>query len=475
MKSKIWLNRNLLMAIASIFLLVFACKHDPFPRPIDPGPQWPAGTTPIPATTQRVGDPTNGKDYLLNGDYVASGIPFAIYKTVFGNDPNNYLGRTGDNATIAPEYTALDAPNGVRVVAPNCMQCHAQKLMGNYVLGLGNSTGDYTTDGSAVIGGVDAAVNLFYGNPSPEWTAYAPFRRGILASGPHLLTEVVGANPADKLAVILSAHRDPVDLSWISTPVFEIPAEVIPADVPAWWLLKKKNAMFYAGVGRGDFGRFLMASSLLTMEDSAEARVIDNHFADVLAYIKTLEPPTYPDPIDQVLVAEGEKVFEQHCAACHGTYGPEGEYPNLLVDLATIGTDSLLSARNFSAHTFQDWYNNGWFGEGTQKGEVVAEGGYIAPPLDGVWATAPYLHNGSVPTLAALLNSPTRPTYWRRSFSTDAYDLDKVGWVYTEESTKTDKQTYDTTLPGYENGGHLFGDVLSDAERDALIAYVKGL
>ena len=35
--------------------------------------------------------------------------------------------------------------------------------------------------------------------------------------------------------------------------------------------------------------------------------------------------------------------------------------------------------------------------------------GYQAPPLDGIWATAPYLHNGSVPTLAALLKSSTRP------------------------------------------------------------------
>ena len=40
--------------------------------------------------------------------------------------------------------------------------------------------------------------------------------------------------------------------------------------------------------------------------------------------------------------------------------------------------------------------------------------GYTAPPLDGIWATGPFLHNGSVPNLALVLDSTRRPTYWRR-------------------------------------------------------------
>jgi hypothetical protein len=49
----------------------------------------------------------------------------------------------------------------------------------------------------------------------------------------------------------------------------------------------------------------------------------------------------------------------------------------------------------------------------TAAADARAGLGYVAPPLDGVWATAPYLHNGSVPTLAALLDTRNRPTYWR--------------------------------------------------------------
>jgi len=52
--------------------------------------------------------------------------------------------------------------------------------------------------------------------------------------------------------------------------------------------------------------------------------------------------------------------------------------------------------------------------------EKIAEGGYIAPPLDVIWATAPYLHNGFVPTLSGVLNSKDRQKYWSRTFD-DAY------------------------------------------------------
>ena len=49
------------------------------------------------------------------------------------------------------------------------------------------------------------------------------------------------------------------------------------------------------------------------------------------------------------------------------------------------------------------------------------------PPLDGVWATAPYLHNGSVPTLEAVLKSSDRPALWQRKLreagNVKGYDL----------------------------------------------------
>ena len=74
------------------------------------------------------------------------------------------------------------------------------------------------------------------------------------------------------LAALLVSHRDPQTLQWSDKNLLPLPNEIIPTDVPAWWLLKKKNAMFYNGFGRGDFGRFLMASNLLTVTDTLRSK-----------------------------------------------------------------------------------------------------------------------------------------------------------------------------------------------------------
>jgi len=84
-----------------------------------------------------------------------------------------------------------------------------------------------------------------------------------------------------------------------------------------------------------------------------------------------------------------------------------------------------------------------------------------------------------------VLNSRTRPRVYTRSFRTDAasYDTTKVGWkVETLEtgpghgaSGFQRRKVYDTTLPGRGNGGHTFGDDLSDDERSAVIEYLKTL
>ena len=474
MKSKLLLFITFLFVTLTIFS---TCKKettedDMIEEPVD---ELPPGTKTLPAYEQRTGDPQMGYDYLINGDYVSSGIPYNVFITAYGEDDANELNRTGDNAVINYGYTAVDAPNGVRVVAPQCLQCHAGKINGEFMVGLGNTASNYMEDQSEILPLADAAVQFLYGSDSPEWEAYEPFSTAVAATGPRLIVENKGPNPADKIAAVLAAHRDPISLEWQETPAVPIPDEVVPTDVPPWWVLKKKNVMFYAGIGRGDFSRIMMASSLLTMKDSTKAREVDSHFGDVLAYINSLEAPAYPFDVDQALVAEGEALFKTHCADCHGTYGANETYPNLLVEIDVIQTDRTLSdvyqSEQFTY--FRDWINEGWFGQGPYAAEILAEGGYVAPPLDGIWATPPYLHNGSVPTLDDLLNSSQRPTYWSRTFQSTDYDQEKVGWNYTAESEKVDENTYDTTIPGYRNTGHAFGDVLNDEQRKALIEYLK--
>ena len=183
----------------------------------------------------------------------------------------------------------------------------------------------------------------------------------------------------------------------------------------------------------------------------------------------------YPGPVNKALAAQGKEIFNVTCRKCHGDYEEGGQYPNLLIPESIIQTDSLLFKSNYQNPQFVDWFNKSWYATTDHPARLQSYNGYIAPPLDGVWATAPYLHNGSVPTLEALLNSAERPTYWQRDLKHPQYDYNNVGWQYTTKAAPGSKKVYNTTLPGYGNYGHTFGDALNADARKALIEYLKTL
>lgn len=436
-------------------------------------------TSPIPSSLQRDGDASVGKDYLFSGSYMSSGVPYAAYILARGENNSNELNRTGDNAVLPYDYTAITTDNGVRVVAPNCLSCHSAKINNEYVIGLGSHDSDFTTNRAIEVQTLNLAIPLYYGENSAEWDAYDQFRKSITAIGSKTITKSRGVNTANKIAEVLVSHRDKNTLEWRDEPYIVLPDKVIPTDVPAWWLLKKKNAIFYNAMGRLDFCKSFIGASMLTLVSVTKAEEIDDKMTDVLAYIETLEAPEYPYSINTTLANEGKGLFDNTCATCHGTYGENASYPNLLVSLESIETDPELS-NHYTETTenstyFFNWFNTGWFGTNTNPIRFVAEGGYIAPPLDGVWATAPYLHNASVPTLADMLDSTNRPEFWSRTFDNTDYNSDKVGWNYTVETEQKDKNTYNTNHVGYGNQGHRFGDAFTVQERNAVLEYLKTL
>jgi hypothetical protein len=96
---------------------------------------------------------------------------------------------------------------------------------------------------------------------------------------------------------------------------------------------------------------------------------------------------------------------------------------------------------------------------------------YKARPLNGIWATAPYLHNGSVPTLYDLLNPPNqRPSTFY--VGRQQFDPKKVG-IGTAEVPGAFR--FDTSLQGNWNNGHEYGTSLSGKEKDALLEFLKTL
>src|SRR5262249_22188875 len=259
-------------------------------------------------------------------------------------------------------------------------------------------------------------------------------------------------------------------------------------DAPAWWLLHKKKTMYHTGGGDARSVRSLMQFMLSPLNAPAVFDREEATFRDVQAYLLSLRPPKYPFPVDRDLAGRGEKLFVANCARCHGTYGEKWTYPNRIVPIDEIGTDRARFdgiSKEFGAYYNRSWFAKekpGWFADG-YKGQFTA--GYQAPPLDGVWATAPYFHNGSAPTVYHVLNSKARPKVFTRSYRTgkEDYDAEKLGWKITVLEKPADpklpaverRKVYDTTQPGRGNGGHTFGDKLSEEQRRAVIEYLKTL
>jgi hypothetical protein len=259
------------------------------------------------------------------------------------------------------------------------------------------------------------------------------------------------------------------------------------SDPPAWWLLKKKKTRDWTGPMDVRSSRIDMVNLLTPLNSGEYIKKQEAAFADIEAYLRTIEAPKYPFPIDAKLAARGQELFVDTCARCHGTYGAGGKYPNKIVPFETIGTDRTLADSN-SAKVL-GFLNHSWFGQEPGPDgkplQFTAPSGYQAPPLDGVWATAPYFHNGSAPTIHHVLNSADRPRIYTRSYRTDPEDYDpiKLGWKITvldqppdpKQSGFERRKVYDTTQPGRGNGGHTFGDKFTVEERTAVIEYLKTL
>ncbi|MBX7101319.1 MAG: c-type cytochrome [Myxococcaceae bacterium] len=446
-----------------------------------PAPSGTATTLAVAAEAQREGDAAKGYDALVNGEYVTCGIPESLFAKTIGEAPENLRlpGRTGRNEKLRYDYTAITAANGAKLVSVNCLTCHAAVRDGKVVVGLGESQSDYTTD----LAPFAEAAGQLVSDPAEkaEWRRWAD---RVVTVQPYILADTMGVNVADNLAPILFSHRDQKTLSWSARPLLDPPpTQVVPVDVPPWWNLKKKNSMFHTALGRGDQSRIMMSAALLCTDELAQAKAIDQSFPDVRAYLLSLKPPAYPYPLDAALVATGHQVFDQTCARCHGTYGEGGSYPNLVVVTEEVGTDPTLALATSAAsptRRFNDWFNGSFYGE---RARLVTTVGYVAPPLDGLWATAPYFHNGSVPTVADVLDSTHRPAFWTRDFTTYDFDRDRLGFRFTDvghgKSDESDaskrRAIYDTTRPGYGNHGHTYGDALSPAEKAALLEYLKTL
>ena len=344
----------------------------------------------------------------------------------------------------------------------NCLICHGGKVAGRVIPGLGNSHFAFQTLVQDVIRSRTAQGRKL----TPE-----EFRQLATPLG-----RTNGTTNAQTFSVALVALRD-ADMNF--HPNRPLPKLThYDLDAPPLWNTKKKTRLYIDGyVGKS--ARVIMQFVLIPKNDAETIKGWESDFRDVLAWIESLEAPDYPWEIDAALAAQGEALFVQHCAECHGTYGPDGEYPEKTVPIDEVGTDATRLRGMPRSH--RRFFANSWFSDGGRLEVIEDPEGYVAPPLDGIWASAPYFHNGSVPTLWHVMHADQRPTVWRRT--EDGYDRQRVGLeVETFDELPAsvrradEKRTYfDTRLPGKSAAGHTFPEALSEDEKRAVLEYLKTL
>jgi mono/diheme cytochrome c family protein len=208
--------------------------------------------------------------------------------------------------------------------------------------------------------------------------------------------------------------------------------------------------------------------------------------ADAVAFLFGTMPPPFPGRIDTDRAERGERIYAAHCASCHGSYREiDGMlrltgFPNRLVPQAEIATDR--ARIDAVSPGLVEAINDSEIG---RKQIAARSGGYVATALTGLWATAPYLHNGSVPTLWHLMRPTRRPG--RFQVGGHRLDLDRVGiagqtdghgdWLYPEDYRPWSTPSLsDSTTPGQHNGGHVAPfDALDETAKDDLLEYLKRL
>lgn len=421
-----------------------------------------------------------GRKALESTAFIKAFWPRSAYDNVWkvwGNEPKplNFPQAFRERYGLHPApYPNDNYPMGLRKadqivgtgVGIDCMTCHGGSIFGKSYVGLGNSSLDI----HALFEEMAAASS----NP-----VRLPFQ----------FAQARGVNEAGAFSVYLLGMRNP-DLSLRKRQDLGLRDDSCEV-VPAWWLLKKKKSMYFTGAADARSVRSIMQFMMHPLTTPGDFEKAEPAFRDVLQYILSLEPPKYPLEIDQEKAEVGRELFTQNCAKCHGTYGENWTYPNKIVPLDEIGTDpkrfeniGLPFGEAYNKSWFAKEDGEAWFAPGTPGKPVRETDGYQAPPLDGIWATAPYFHNGSVPTVYGVLNSKARPKVFTRSFQTaqEDYDSRQLGWKIQEVSPPAlnlpaieRRKVYDTTQPGRSNTGHTFGDHLTDEERFAIIEYLKTL
>jgi mono/diheme cytochrome c family protein len=237
-------------------------------------------------------------------------------------------------------------------------------------------------------------------------------------------------------------------------------------DLPSLWNQRMRVGMWLHWDGNNDSVAERNISAALgagATPDSLDVASMDR----IAQWILDLKPPEFPaQRLDAARVKAGALIYERECASCHDVGAPR---VGQVTPLAEVGTDP----ERLHSFTPELAKAMNTIGEGKpwRFSHFRKTDGYANMPLDGLWLRAPYLHNGSVPTLRALLFPAERPAEFYRAY--DVYDWDNVGFISSGPDAQREGVRFSTRDRGNGNSGHLYGTALPEADKLALLEYLK--
>lgn len=366
-----------------------------------------------------------------------------------------------------------------------CVACHSGKAAGQVYIGLGNKGIDVGTIGKA-IGRFEKPYRWTRNRRTPE--ANAVVDRGFAFA--RKLNHPRIANLTKGLVSI-----NHVNLWFYEQAGLELPPTVPRGGTrvpPLWGIEAKatKEGLFYDGLGRAGSIAWLALPELTAGQTAQGIRDDYARIERLWWLITKLVPPAYPFAIDRDRAGRGQAVYAKSCQQCHGSHQRDAEglpvfQPPRFNTIQEVDTDT----DRLDANT--DLLKS-LIGRSPLKDLVTSHErprGYFATRLDGVWANFPYLHNGSVPTLADLLEKPAaRPRFWslEDQGERERFDQARVGLTVprtggiAHDKLATlgrhgQRDIYSVEREGHSNRGHDFGCDLSPADKQALLEYLKTL
>lgn len=421
----------------------------------------------------------------------------------------------GPGDAMGAAYIDTDRGTGLTF---GCAVCHAGSLFGRPVIGLSNK------------------------RPRPN--ALFHFSRQALSSlSPEAFAELTGATPGEVEMYIEAVDalqavgtREPVALG-LDTSLAQVagslarraddaiasfdpareanPTPLLLDDLVAdskpmpWWTLRYKTRWLADGSivsGNPILTNFLWneigrGADLEALADWLESPAGQTITDELTVAVFASEAPRWTDffaaeTIDEALAREGQALFAETCADCHGTYekgwdAADADTRDAAARLETTGVVYHAQTPRFDVGTDPDRADgmldlerlNGLAISAWMGTVVDASGaGYVPPPLDGIWARWPYLHDNSAPTLCAVLTPPAdRPTFYVQGPADDPdahFDADCVGYPTGEaipEDWLADEEAW-VDLTERPPTGHdaMLGGV-GPAERAALVEFLKTL